>query len=105
MKNFIKRKENFLCLSCGRLVKGSGYTDHCPTCLWGRHVDRKIPGDRESECQGMMEPEVVIYEKNTFRIKYKCQKCRHVFVVKADKNDNRRKLMELCCGINSDNTR
>ncbi|OGL52219.1 hypothetical protein A3K55_00195, partial [Candidatus Shapirobacteria bacterium RBG_13_44_7] len=71
MKNFIRKKENFGCEVCGKEVAGDGYTDHCEACLWGKHVDREIPGDRASECQGLMEPIRVIWEKGEYKIFYK----------------------------------
>lgn len=37
------------------LERGS-YRNHCPACLWSKHVDRDGPGDRMSACGGMMEP-------------------------------------------------
>ncbi|HCR42265.1 TPA: hypothetical protein DIV45_02815, partial [Patescibacteria group bacterium] len=38
-KNFIRTKEDFTCENCGHRVKGSGYTNHCPKCLYSQHVD------------------------------------------------------------------
>lgn len=96
MKHFIKRKENFECERCGEKVGGDGYTDHCNVCLWGKHVDRDVPGDRASECRGLMEPIRVIFEKGEYKIYYKCQKCGYEFRVKAAKNDNKEELMKLC---------
>lgn len=95
MKNFIRKKENFICEHCGEKVAGDGYTDHCPKCLWGKHVDRKIPGDRESDCRGLMEPVRVLYEKGKYKIIYKCTRCNHKFIVKSGKSDNGGKLLEL----------
>ena len=54
-KRFQKKVEDFVCERCGTFVKGTGYTDHCPKCLWSKHVDVN-PGDRKSECLGTMEP-------------------------------------------------
>ena len=54
-KRFTRTIENFTCGICGTEVKGSGYTDHCPKCLWSEHVDI-FPGDRKAECGGLMEP-------------------------------------------------
>jgi len=45
-KKFQKRIENFTCEKCGLFVKGTGYTDHCPNCLWSKHMDIN-PGDRK----------------------------------------------------------
>ena len=87
-----------MCEKCGEKVIGDGYTDHCPKCLWGKHVDRKVPGDRASKCNGLMEPMGVMYEKGRFKISYKCQKCGHEFRVRKGKNDERERLLELSVG-------
>jgi rubrerythrin len=91
-KNFIRVKEDFRCENCGYKVKGDGYTDHCPLCLWGKHVDDKIPGDRASDCGGMMEPMAAVWVKGDIKIEYRCQKCNHRFTVKRAKDD---KIEEL----------
>lgn len=96
-KNFLRKVENFICEQCGFEVIGDGYTDHCPKCLWGKHVDEEIPGDRASTCRGMMEPtsaEFKIFNLK-FKIKYKCTKCRHVFNVREGEGDDRDKLINL----------
>ena len=95
MKNFIRVKQDFECENCGEKVVGDGYTDHCPKCLWAKHVDRVIPGDRDSDCRGMMEPIKTQYEKGIYKIFYKCTKCRHEFGVREAKNDDRERLIEL----------
>ena len=94
-KNFVRRVESFTCENCGERVIGDGYTDHCPKCLWGRHVDESLPGDRSSKCGGMMQPVKTVYEKGKFRINYLCQKCNHEFWVREGKGDNRKMLIEL----------
>ncbi len=48
----------FGCGRCGADVPASTdghYRNHCPHCLWSRHVDIR-PGDRSSSCAGLMEP-------------------------------------------------
>ena len=52
---FQKNKEDFVCQNCGFKVKGTGYTNHCPNCLWSKHVDI-YPGDRKNNCGGLMKP-------------------------------------------------
>jgi hypothetical protein len=96
-KNFIRKKENFVCGNCGFEVKGNGYTDHCPKCLWGKHVDEEIPGDRASDCGGLMEPVGAEFQISNleFKIKYKCTKCRHEFTVRSFEEDDREVLMKL----------
>ena len=100
MRNFIRKKEDFVCEVCGEKVEGDGYTDHCPNCLWGKHVDAEVPGDRASDCGGLMRPMGAVYEKGRFRIDYKCEECGYEFRVRAGKNDDKEKLMRLVAGNN-----
>jgi DNA-directed RNA polymerase subunit RPC12/RpoP len=50
----------FICGHCGRRVgplpSGGRNRNHCPYCLYSRHVDGERSGDRASSCKGMMEP-------------------------------------------------
>jgi DNA-directed RNA polymerase subunit M/transcription elongation factor TFIIS len=74
---FQKTVEDFTCEHCGVQVIGNGYTNHCPRCLWSKHVDIH-PGDRAALCGGMMEP--VSVEGSTgegYRIRHRCKTCGH----------------------------
>ena len=74
---FQKRVEDFACEHCGRKVAGSGYTNHCPECLWSKHVDIE-PGDRAADCGGMMEPIAIEGSTgNGYMVRQKCQRCGH----------------------------
>lgn len=73
-KKFTRTIEDFDCAHCGAVVRGTGYTNHCPHCLWSRDVDIN-PGDRASTCGGMMKPISVTPEKDHFVITHKCEKC------------------------------
>lgn len=35
---------------------GTLHRNQCPFCLWSKHVDLKVSGDRKSACLGAMEP-------------------------------------------------
>ncbi len=84
---FTRKIEDFECSHCGARVAGNGYTDHCPVCLWSKHVDIN-PGDRANECCGMMKPVSAIMDrKGTYTITYKCAKCGKFKKVKASAND------------------
>jgi len=74
-KLFQRRIEDFKCEHCGEAVLGNGYTNHCPKCMWSKHVD-KNPGDRAEKCGGMMEP--VGFEKrgSDYIIIQRCLRCR-----------------------------
>lgn len=87
MKLFQKTKENFTCEKCGNLVEGDGYTNHCPNCLWSKHVDIN-PGDRSSGCGGMMEPVGLDKKGDVFSVVQKCVKCGHTRKNKLVKGDN-----------------
>lgn len=73
-EKFTKRPEDFECLHCDLFVKGRGYTNHCPRCLWSRHVDI-FPGDRKAACKGMMEPVAAEIEGLAYVIIHRCEKC------------------------------
>jgi hypothetical protein len=71
---FIRKEENFICENCGVEVEGNGYTNHCPKCLWSKHVDID-PGDRAADCGGMMEPVFLDFSNGVFSITHECVKC------------------------------
>lgn len=53
---------SFKCLQCNTFVNADRYysgvnnRNHCPICLWSRHMDLRIPGDRRSNCRSRMKP-------------------------------------------------
>ena len=79
MKKFTMRDENFICENCGKDVLKLNYTarDHCPYCLYSKHVDI-MPGDRQNECKGLLEPIAIEKFKDTYKIVYKCLKCNQI---------------------------
>jgi hypothetical protein len=38
------------------MIAGVQNRNHCPYCLWSRHVDLSEAGDRLAVCRGMMKP-------------------------------------------------
>ena len=87
MKKFTRNIENFTCAHCGARVLGNGYTNHCPECLWSKHVDNN-PGDRQSTCGGMMQPISVESKTDGYIITHKCEKCGKIIKQKSAENDN-----------------
>jgi hypothetical protein len=53
-------QESFKCVNCrafiGPTVSGGRHRNHCPLCLYSRHVDGRRPGDRASDCGAKMAP-------------------------------------------------
>ena len=86
-RKFTRTKEDFACGHCGAVVRGNGYTNHCPVCLWGKHVDVN-PGDRAHACKGMMEPAGLEQKNGEFRIIHRCVKCKAEKKNKVAENDN-----------------
>lgn len=93
-KGFIRTTENFVCEKCGLTVFGNGYTNHCPRCLWSKHVDIK-PGDRAEKCGGMMEPVKIEKEHNEFVVTHKCTKCGFTRRNKTVQLDNMDEIIRL----------
>lgn len=55
-------EQQFTCVHChlsvltAREIAGVQNRNHCPYCLWSRHLDWREPGDRLSSCRAPMEP-------------------------------------------------
>jgi hypothetical protein len=94
MKLFKKRTEDFTCEHCGTKVQGNGYTNHCPNCLWSKHVDQN-PGDRLNECKGLMEPVGIEQKDGQNVILQRCIKCKFEKRNKVEPNDNYDIIVQL----------
>lgn len=57
---YTQSEEVFKCRHCHRFVcplpYGGHHRNHCPFCLYSRHVDERKSGDRLSTCGASMEP-------------------------------------------------
>lgn len=92
--SFTRRKEDFVCEHCGAPVVGTGYTNHCPTCLWSKHVDVE-PGDRAAQCGGMMEPIALEGSTPKYRIVHRCLKCKMIRRINVTASDDPALLLAL----------
>ncbi len=67
---------DFDCCHCGRrvsadrLFSGVNHRNHCPYCLWSRHVDLHEAGDRLCACKGPMRPVGLAFKR--LHKKYAC---------------------------------
>ena len=93
-RRFTRRTEDFVCGHCARRVRGSGYTNHCPHCLWSRHVDVQ-PGDRLAECGGLMEPVGTLLEDGEFVVVQRCVSCGHMWRNRTAPTDDRDTVLAL----------
>lgn len=69
----------FICGHCGQTVvpeaDGTMHRNHCPHCLWSKHLDL-TPGDRRSGCRGDMEPIALWIRKGgEWAIIHRCHAC------------------------------
>lgn len=97
IKKFTKIDEEFICNNCGNKVEKLGYTsrDHCPTCLYSKHVDIN-PGDRLETCHGDLVPvSVELNPKKGYVIIYRCKKCGKIRKNKAAEDDNMNLIIKL----------
>jgi hypothetical protein len=91
--------DTFTCKVCGRTVipegAGTGHRNHCPNCLSSLHVDDE-PGDRKSNCGGIMEPVAVWVKKSgEWAIIHRCCRCGKVSPNRVAADDNPMKLMSI----------
>jgi len=96
---FIKKSEQFICAHCGAKVDNRGYQNHCPRCLWSKHVDVE-PGDRLSECGGLMPPVDLYYKSGKWLIVHECQLCRYRNTNKIIPEDDFEEVIRLEQEIN-----
>ncbi len=97
-KNFIALNEGFVCEHCQKKVppiKRGSYRNHCPFCLYSKHVDKDVPGDRQSECQTLMPPIRLEQAGEEYVIVNQCQKCQKISRNKSAPDDDFDKLLEV----------
>lgn len=71
----------FRCRHCramvGPIAYGGKHRNHCPFCLYSRHVDGRVPGDRGSTCGGSMAPIGAFTRRNgEYVVVHRCLTCR-----------------------------
>lgn len=92
--SFVRFKEDFVCEHCGHEVHGNGYTNHCPQCLWSKHVDIE-PGDRAESCGGLMEPVGIELRGKDTLVQQRCTLCGRMWKNKIDAEDNQELVRKL----------
>jgi hypothetical protein len=94
MKKFQRKIEDFVCENCRHEVSGTGYTNHCPKCLFSKHVDLN-PGDRQEICQGLMKPIGFKLTHGEYIILHKCLSCGKLKKNKASVEDDLDQIIKL----------
>lgn len=114
--NRVREKKNnlhnhdFCCLNCHYPVSASTLIsrvlnrNHCPYCLWSRHLDLFKPGDRLSACKGGMHPIGLAFkrEKNRYApsqgelmVVHQCLECGKVSLNRCAADDDPDRILIL----------
>ena len=93
-------RDSFRCRHCRLDVPatapGTKHRNHCPSCLWSRHLDAHVPGDRAAACAGAMEPiAVAVRDDGEWALVHRCAGCSTVRLNRVAGDDNPLALMRL----------
>jgi hypothetical protein len=94
-----RQETAFTCIHCGQRVEarayGTHHRNHCPYCLWSRHVDQQ-PGDRRCACRGPMEPVgIEVRPDGEWAIIHRCRACGQVRFNRIAGDDQELALLQL----------
>lgn len=103
------RANDFRCVNCRLDVSlnapGTAHRNHCPNCLASLHVDRRIPGDRDSDCHGRMEALCMFTRQDgEWMIIHQCLSCADLSANRISGDDNVLALVRLALRPLKDNT-
>jgi hypothetical protein len=74
---------------------GTAHRNHCPSCLWSRHVDDK-PGDRAAQCGAAMEPlAITVRGDGEWVVVHRCTGCDELHLNRSAGDDNVYMLLQL----------
>jgi hypothetical protein len=90
----------FRCRHCGLDVSihavGTAYRNHCPNCLWSRHLDDDSPGDRAADCGSLMEPIAIsVRGDGEWVLVHRCTGCDVLHLNRSAGDDNPLLLLRL----------
>ncbi|CAL9507618.1 RNHCP domain-containing protein [Streptomyces sp. enrichment culture] len=94
------RSDGFRCAGCRldvpRDAPGTAHRNHCPSCLVSLHVDRRVPGDRASDCRGRMEAlGISTRPDGEWMLVHQCRSCGELSVNRIAGDDNALALVRL----------
>jgi hypothetical protein len=92
--------DTFRCRHCGLDVSthalGTAHRNHCPNCLWSRHLDDDSPGDRSAECGSSMEPiAITVRGDGEWVLVHRCTGCDELHLNRTAGDDNPLMLLRL----------
>jgi hypothetical protein len=95
----VKQPRSFRCVHCRLDVPtdapGTAHRNHCPSCLWSRHVDDE-PGDRAADCGSSMEPiAITVRRDGEWVLIHRCAGCGVLHSNRTAGDDNPLLLVRL----------
>jgi hypothetical protein len=104
-------EQGFTCLRCRLYVPcmpdiaGVRNRNHCPGCLWSRHLDWRIAGDRQSGCRAKMQPIGLTTKRarnkyaserdGELMLIHRCTVCAKVVINRIAADDSAAALLEI----------
>ena len=87
------KERSFRCGHCRLDVPtdafGSAHRNHCPNCLWSRHLDDDRPGDRAAQCGSLMEPiAITVRGDGEWVLVHRCTGCDELHLNRTAGDDN-----------------
>jgi RNHCP domain len=74
---------------------GTAHRNHCPYCLWSRHLDN-TPGDRGADCGASMEPIAVsVRGDGEWVLVHRCTACEMLHLNRIAGDDNPLALLRM----------
>lgn len=105
------KKQDFKCCHCFRQVSysktiGTAHRNHCPFCLWSKHVDFKKPGDRKSNCKSKMMPIGLTFKQEgidkygrkkqgELMVVHQCFKCKKISINRIAGDDMSKTIFKV----------
>jgi DNA-directed RNA polymerase subunit RPC12/RpoP len=102
---------SFKCTHCGQIVStdpllsGVNNRNHCPYCLWSRHLDLYASGDRLSACKGRMQPVGLTLKRSRNKyardqggelmLVHHCTECGHYSINRSAADDDSDEIIAL----------
>jgi hypothetical protein len=95
-----RQPSSFRCGHCRLDVSfdapGTAHRNHCPNCLWSRHLDDDTPGDRKADCGSLMEAiGITVRRGGEWVIVHRCAGCDEVHLNRTAGDDNPLMLLRL----------
>ncbi|WP_158888432.1 RNHCP domain-containing protein [Amycolatopsis anabasis] len=94
------RAESFRCHHCRLDVAlrapGTAHRNHCPNCLYSKHVDAFVSGDRAADCHARMEPiSVAVRGDGEWILIHRCTGCDALSANRTAGDDNPLQLIRI----------